>query len=122
MNENELFEYLKNKISDLKKTNEFDSTDVYSFLYDFRAELKCRDSHYEDLIIEKIKYDNLLNCKENNVRYINWTPNGIYSFDIRRITEPKWFFKLLPKTTQFQNKEHINKLVGYLNIQLAKKI
>jgi hypothetical protein len=122
MNENDLFNYLKNKISDLEKTNEFDSTDVYSLFYDFRAELKCRDIHYDDLIIEKIKYDNLINCKENNVRYINWTPNGIYSFDIRKIIEPKWFFKLLPKTTQFENKEHIKKLVGYLNIQLAKKI
>jgi hypothetical protein len=58
----------------------------------------------------------------SNVRYINSTPIGIYSFNLKDISIPKWFDKLLPAQTEFNNKEKINKIVGLLNINEAKDI
>ena len=55
MNESKLFTLIKNLYPDLQKTEEFDSSDVFSLTKKFRAELKCRYEHYDNLLIEKIK-------------------------------------------------------------------
>ena len=85
---------------------------------DFILELKCRDTHYSELLIEQAKYDWLIEeAGKRSARpaYINWTPRGIYAWDLYRVREPHWETKELPATTQFENNEFIPKIVGFLN-------
>ena len=119
MIEQELFYIMKTIIPDLKQTEQYSYYDCYSEYYKAHIELKCRKTHYNRLMIEKIKYDKL---KKVNSWYINSTPIGIYSFNIQKIQEPLWVSDSLPVTTDFENTDKINKLVGYLHINSAKKI
>jgi len=57
MKEDNLIQHLKKLFPDLEKTNEFDSSDVYSRSKNSRAELKCRGEDYDDFLIEKLKWD-----------------------------------------------------------------
>jgi len=120
MTEEILFNKLKSIIPDLQTTSQMSYRDGYSPKYNLSIELKCRKIHYQLLLIEKIKWDKLIT--HSNVRYINSTPIGIYSFNLKDISIPKWFDKLLPAQTEFNNKEKINKIVGLLNINEAKDI
>ena len=118
MNEKELFEWIKdNLIPDLEKTNQFDYTDAYSKKYNMNIELKSRYTHYNSLLIEKMKWDKLIAM--SNPRYVNYTPKGIYSFNLLKIETPFWFDRVMPKTTEFENTEKIVKTVGFLDINLA---
>jgi hypothetical protein len=120
MNEAELFEIIKKYIPDLVATDQFNPKDAYSKHYDLSIELKCRHLHYNKLIIEKIKYYSLI--KNKNVRYICSTPLAIYSFNLHKMKEPDWSIASLPKTSEFDNRNNIDKLIGYLDIDDAKKI
>jgi hypothetical protein len=44
----------------------------------------------------------------------------VYAFKL--VVEPEWSEKDLPKTTEFENNNLIKKIVGYLDIKIAKKI
>jgi hypothetical protein len=115
LKEEDLFHLLKSKIiPDLQKTDQFNSIDAFSLERRKFYELKCRRADYVDLLIEKLKWDNFKS--KGQVYYINSTPRGIYSFNIRKIIEPKWEINLMPKTTQFENTSKVEKIVGYLNI------
>lgn len=121
MKEKELFNWLKNKfLPDLEPTDQFAYTDAYSKKHDLTIELKSRNTHYDELLIEKIKWDKLISHR--NVRYINWTPKGIYSFDVQKISEPLWADRLMPQTTEFECNVKVLKVVGFLNISQAKDI
>jgi hypothetical protein len=119
MIEKELFMIIKTIIPDLEQTEQFSYYDCYSKYHKAHIELKCRKTHYDNLVIEKIKYYKL---KKVNSWYINSTPIGIFSFDIQNIQEPKWFDVMMPTTTQFNNNQQIIKQIGYLNIKLSKII
>jgi hypothetical protein len=54
--------------------------------------------------------------------YINSTPLGIYSFDLTEIDEPEWFVHQMPATTEFENSDKVEKVVGYLDIEEAVKL
>lgn len=60
--EDQLFEHLKsNYITDLDwSEGEYSHYDCYSLELGVDIELKCRNKHYDDLVIEKIKYDKLI--------------------------------------------------------------
>jgi hypothetical protein len=120
LNEQKLYDIIKNYIPDLTQTEEFDFSDAYSVAFDTRIEFKCRRAHYNDLLIEKIKWDKLIQC--DNVRYINSTPIGVYSFDLKIIKEPFWSEREMPISTEFENKNKSIKLVGFINIREAKDI
>lgn len=124
MNESRLFDYLKEKyIPDLEKTEQYSNFDCYSKTFQFFIELKCREVHYDTLMIEKYKYDRLIKLSREKLYtpyYINSTPNGVYAFKL--VINPKWEYKLLPKTTQFQETQAIIKQVGYLDLKNAKKL
>lgn len=122
MKEIDLFNYLKlHYISDLKLSNDiYSSYDCYSKSYRCIIELKCRQIHYDNLMLEKYKYDKLMNF-DCNVRYVTSTPKGIYSFNIKTIN-PVWEEMNLPKSTEFNNKEKIVKVVTYLSINSAKNL
>ena len=117
MNEEILFRLIKLRIPDLEKTNQFSYRDGYSAKYDLTIELKCRYKHYDNLLIEKMKYDKLIQHKK--VFYINSTPIGIFSFDLKKLPEPLWQLDYMPKQTEFNETYDIQKMVGYLNIYQA---
>jgi len=125
-----LFNWIKkNFISDLKESEKRTSRyDCFSKEYNLDIELKCRRTHYSDLIIEKKKYDALmLRSKEHGTIpvYVNSTPKGVWAFYIAdiRIT---WQNKLLPKHTDFSDNTFIEKEIGYLTlasgIELTSKV
>jgi hypothetical protein len=126
MSEQELFDYLqKNHIPDLEMSDEpMSHWDCYSAKYQYDIELKCRRTHYDDLLIEKMKYDNLITRAARfgtTPIYINSTPVGIYVFNLSAV-EIDWQTKKMPATTDFARKEKVDKVVGFLNLTKAKKI
>jgi hypothetical protein len=120
--EAELFAYLQQEhYPDLVKSESpYDTFDCSSRMAQHYIELKCRRTHYDTLLIEQMKYRHLI---EQSVRlqmwpfYINSTPEGIFSFDLSEIAEPEWHTHLMPATTDFENTEKKEKLVGYLDIK-----
>ena len=124
LDEQGLFNLLKEKlVFDLKQTEQFHYSDCFSSTKYLIAELKCRRVHYDELIIEQSKYNKLMsNNNDWEIRYINSTPIGIYSFDLRRIEEPKWFLKDCKKTTDFEDNSYTPKIVGMLDIKQAINI
>jgi hypothetical protein len=120
MTERELFSLVKKLIPDLKETSTYSYRDGYSNDLKLTIELKCRRRHYDYLLIEKSKYEKLLQNKR--MRYINSTPVGIFSFNLNKIEEPNWWVEEMPASTDFNRSQRINKEVGYLNINDAKNI
>jgi hypothetical protein len=127
MNESVLFNYLKeNYFPDLERsTGRYDKWDCYSPSTKTRIELKCRKKHYPNLILEKIKYVDMVKRyveKDEKPVYINSTPNGIFAFDLRNI-KPNWITdKRLPHETNFERITPIEKTYTLLNIEEGKKI
>ena len=92
--------------------------DCYSVEFYHRIELKCRKKHYDALIIEKKKYDALMEKCNDNLDlpiYINSTPEGIYRFNLYFV-KPVWKKKQLRATTQFSNKRWVEKEVAELDV------
>lgn len=127
MKEEELFNYLQQSLyPDLVKSPSiYDSYDCTSAKAAHYIELKCRQKHYEALLIEEMKYRKLITqAAERDLIpfYINSTPLGIYSFDLMDLPEPQWYSEFMPVSTEFENKDKIYKLVGYLDINEAVKL
>lgn len=130
MNEQELLEHLKETtVPNLERMeygfSHWDCTAWYDTpmgRVDFILELKCRETHYPELLIEQVKWDWLLEeAGKRSARpaYINSTPRGIYAWDLYRIKEPIWEERILPATTAFENRDQIRKVVGFLPITEA---
>ena len=86
---------------------------------DFILELKCRETHYPEMLIEQAKHDWLIEeagKRSAKPAYVNWTPQGIFAWDLYRVKEPSWAPRLMPATTQFENNEEIVKVVGFLPV------
>ena len=127
MNEDLLFDFLRiNLYPDLEKApGIYDAYDCTSNKAGHFIELKCRQSHYSTLLIEQMKYRKLITqaySREMLPFYINSTPVGIYSFDLTEIDEPEWHVHQMPETTEFENVDKIEKIVGYLPIEEAIKL
>lgn len=128
MRELDLFNIIKaTHVQDLEKSDDqYSRFDCYSLKYNMDIELKCRNKHYDELLIEKDKYDALLKRSEKfgtTPMYINSTPEGIYVFNLQKIAQPKWEDKGgLPTTSHFSDRRKIVKTVGFLPVYLANKI
>ena len=127
MNEDDLFSYLKNFLyPDLVKSEGiYDAYDCVSKQAGHYIELKCRATHYDTLLIEEMKYRKLITqAAERDLIpfYINSTPEGLFSFDLMDIPEPVWFVNKMPATTEFENDNKIDKLVGYLPVEEAVRL
>ena len=124
MKEIELFNTLKATVyTDLvKAASQYSTFDCVSLSANSYIELKCRNAHYSELMIEKSKYDRLKKIEAvtgKKVLYINSTPRGIYSWDLSSIAI-EWSERAgLPVSTEFANKEKITKTVGYLKVSDA---
>lgn len=124
MKEQELFDHLKQKVyHDLVKSEgQFDTFDCISQDHQSYIELKCRHTHYPDLLIEQSKYVRLVDEAGFRVLdpwYINSTPNGIFAFDLSRVPEPAWEERWMPTTTEFANTSKKVKVVGFLHLDYA---
>jgi hypothetical protein len=124
MNEAELFLFLKTLIPDLKMmSDQYSTVDCYSEKWKMYIELKCRATHYEELLLEEKKYRTLkvrAGLKGYSPIYINSTPKGIYVFRLP-MTEPNWIIRMMPASTQFANTEKVEKQVYFLKASKANK-
>jgi hypothetical protein len=127
LTEQALFDLLKKRIAkDLRKVDdEFSNYDCISDESTAYIELKCRKTHYNYLMIERYKYDRLVEqAMEINYNpiYINSTPKGVWAFNLNYV-QPRWYMQdNLPKTTEFENNEKVTKEVGYLNVEGGVKL
>lgn len=108
-------------IEDLEKLDMFNSVDCYSKKYDARFELKCRKDHWDTLILQRDKFDELMQYK--NGYYINSTPKGVFSFNVHKLPELEWFYKRMKTSHCFFRKDlYSDKLVALLPINLGEDI
>ena len=127
MNEIILYDFLKlNLYPDLQRApGIYDAFDCTSAKAGHFIELKCRQTHYSTLLIEQMKYRKLMEQayhRELLPFYINSTPLGIYSFDLTDMDEPQWHTHQMPATTEFEDTDKVEKVVGYLPIEEAIKL
>ncbi len=123
LTEEGLYHYLKMRyLQDLKMSSDtheaHDCTSDYGKLL---IELKCRTTHYDELLLEADKYDALIaQAKELGYApwYVNSTPEGIYAFNLTKITVT-WTTRRLPAATQPNTLQLISKKVTYLHITQA---
>ena len=125
LTEQELFNYIKERyLEDLVKSDHtYEYVDATSHGYRLSIELKCRHTHYDELILEKDKYESLLqqaNALGFTPFYINSTPQGIYAFNLRKI-KVTWTTKRLPAST-FNKGPEIDKEIALLHIDKAVKL
>lgn len=126
MKEKELFDWLKNnKYSDLEKSDKsYAIWDCVSHESKATIELKSRNTHYDDLLIEKKKYDRLLmQAAESEYIpiYINSTPKGVWMFDLFSV-KIDWTDRLMPIVTEFPARGKIIKTVGFLPCNLGEQL
>jgi hypothetical protein len=118
-NEKKLFEWLKQEyLPDLTQSKTNSKYDCFSEKYLFDIEIKCRKKHYNDLLIEKKKYDFLMKRSDEFSTipiYINSTPLGVWAFYIKDI-RISWTTKILPKKTYWNDGTYIDKEIGYISI------
>lgn len=125
MNESLLFNLIKHKlVPDLEATDQFNPTDGISKEKELGIELKCRRQHYRYLLIEKKKYDKLIQHKQ--ARYINSIPNGdkyeVYSWNVKKLSNLRWHMKWMPETTDFGKKCWVEKEVAFIDRNCAINI
>lgn len=125
LTEQELFDYIKARYLDdlVKSEDTYEYLDATSHGYRLSIELKCRHTHYDELILEKDKYESLMqqaNALGFTPFYINSTPKGIYAFNLRKITVT-WTTKRLPATT-FDKGPDIDKVIALLHIDKAVQL
>ena len=123
LTEDGLFSYLKMRyLQDLQRSTKiYDTYDCVSSYGKLLLELKCRTTHYDELLLEADKYEALMTqAKELGYApwYVNSTPEGIYAFNLTKITVT-WTTRRLPAATQPNTLHLISKKVTYLHIRQA---
>jgi hypothetical protein len=125
MTEKSLFDYIKGKyVEDLEMSGDaFEYIDATSQTYRMKVELKCRHTHYDELILEKDKYESLMQQADKlgfTPFYINSTPQGIYAFNLRKVTVT-WTTRRLPAST-YNKTAPVDKEIALLHIDKAVKL
>lgn len=122
LTEKELFNLLKHNLYEdlvLVSNDMYSAVDCFSEMYGVYIELKCRKTHYDELLIEKLKYDRLMSEAERvgmTPLYICHTPLGIWEFNLDLLNINWEDRDNLPATTEFADKRRVTKTVGYLSI------
>lgn len=88
-------------------------------------EVKCRDTFYDTLFLEKIKYDDLMKYKKENdfdaIFYINDTPNGVYMSRIDNKVFNHIEYVMCPVATMDPSKGKVRKAVYSLDVEKDMK-
>jgi hypothetical protein len=114
---------LRKVLPDLIKLEHFDKKDFYSKSKDVHIEIKCRSKHWSTLGIQKDKWDYLTQFKK--ARFIVATPQGMWSWDLNKVSEPIWEKRVGPTSTYYKHLSIVDecwKDIGYLDIKDAKDI
>ena len=102
--------------------------------YDFECkfyiiEVKARDVDYPDWLIEKIKFDKnleLSNKMDKEFLYLTEYAGIGYIYNVNKLVANnyhfKWQKKMLPQTTEFSRKNWVEKEVGFLDKESARKV
>lgn len=111
--------------------NKFSRYDAFDTENRVMLEIKCRGKHYDDTILEKLKYDwNKEYARDNDLEFIYAVSmpckggHKIYLFDPINMEKDdeydfKWHTKKLPANTEFRGSNWIDKEVGYLHVDDA---
>lgn len=126
MEESELFSYLKEHfIKDLERDmQQFTCFDCRSKELKVVIELKCRRKHYDELMIEKEKYDSLIKKAASVLFtpvYVNSTPQGVWGFNLLGL-KLDWKKHFLPRHTDFAQRGQVFKIVGYVPVSQGKNL
>jgi hypothetical protein len=112
-------------------SDRFSRYDAFDKERGIMLEIKCRNKHYEDTMLEKGKYEwNRDFALANGLEFlyaVSMPVDGghkLYVFDPVTLEEEedydfKWHTKKLPKNTDFSGSEWVDKEVGYLHIDDA---
>lgn len=131
MNEKKVIELLNNAQYNFEKmADKFSRYDAFDPKLGVMLEIKCRKRHYDDTMLEKIKYEwNKQYAKDNDFEFIYAvsmpTKEGhkLYLFDPINMEDEEydfgWHTKKLPAKTEFGGSEWIDKEVGYLHVDDA---
>jgi len=137
MNETKVIEALNGLQYNFEPMDDkFSRYDAFDKDHGIMLEIKCRNKHYPDTIIERMKYDwNKEFAEKNNFEfwYAVAMPSTkddtgvtiIYVFDPANMEDEeegydfKWHTKKLPQNTEFKGRNWIDKEVGYLHIDDA---
>lgn len=85
-------------------------------------EIKVRDTHFTDLILEQKKYDKLKILKQReeengienvNIYYLNFTPKGTYMYNLTKM-DIEWFGQYFPDNS-VNTKKEIYKTITFLH-------
>ena len=123
LTEKQLFELMSTRYTgliDLTIDNPTSLIDWYLPSSNTYMEAKCRKKHYETIIIQKDKWDVLI--QKESSWYVDSTPNGIWYFDIHKIEEPNWREKYLPQSQQFYSQGDIIKIIGEIPINTGEQL
>jgi hypothetical protein len=123
--EAELFQYLKENVyPDLEmSTDKFSRWDCFSPTARHRIELKCRKKHYPTLLLEKKKYDAMIEKAKGIEKpiYINSTPEGIFAFKLDEL-QMTWEINHKNPETTYWGGARVPKEVTYLEISKGKAL
>ena len=125
LNESSTAELLKIIYPDIrpKSPNIYNPTDYVSDKVGIDFELKNRNYGYGSYLIEKDKYDRLMEC--NIGYYICVGANGFFCWDVKKYTNENtlnWRWEKHPKTTYYGNTTLVDKLVDYWPISEAENL
>ena len=126
MNEGQLFNFIKSNILPdlIASPVQYSRWDCVSPATNSYFELKCRRTHYDELILEQKKYDAMMTVGlELNLSplYVGSTPRKIYFFDLINL-KPEWFEMDLPATTDFERNQKVPKMVTLIHTKEAFSI
>ena len=111
--------------------DKFSRYDAFDPELGIMLEIKCRNKHYDDTLMEKMKYDwNKQFAKDNGFEFFyavtmpSKEGHHLYLFDPIGMEEEddydfQWHTKKLPENTEFRGSNWIDKEVGYLHIDDA---
>lgn len=123
LTEEGLFSYLKMRyLQDLEMSSDtYEQHDCTSDYGKLLIELKCRTTHYDELLLEADKYEALISqAKALGYApwYINSTPKGIYAFNLTKLTIT-WTTRRLPAASNANTLQLVTKKVTYLHVKQA---
>ena len=133
MNEKKLIKLLNssNQYNFVAMDDKFSRYDAFDTKNGIMLEIKCRNKHYDDTLLERIKFDwNKKYARDNNLEFMYAVSmpykkgHKVYLFDPIVMEDEdeydfKWHTRKLPAQTEFARNEWIDKEVGYLNVKDA---
>lgn len=126
LTEDGLFSYLKMRyLQDLKmSTHTYEQHDCTSDYGKLVIELKSRTTHYDELLLEADKYEAMITTAKAlgyAPWYVNSTPEGIYAFNLTKLTIT-WTTRQLPAATHPNTLQLVSKKVTYLHVKQALEL